>query len=260
MTAERKNEAFGWLKYYRGKSRSQVIDAVTVPTSWTTRVEDNTSPLEDPKDIYKTLRANPSVWVEIESPPEILYYTKMRNRKNFGQAETEGTPFTQEPLKTKFNWNASTHEAKLVLEGEYSDKDRTKVKQLFIDHLQHVTPTDKFDANVTYAEMKQKMKLWRETTSTSPSSRYLGHYKILFVPIDHSLPAKQCAELCAIQKAVAQCYLNLINYSTKHQYSFQRWKTIINMMIYKELRNSHINRLRVIHIYEADLALFLGAK
>ena len=55
MTAERKNEAFGWLKYYCGKlQRSQAIDAVIVPASWTTRGEDNTSPLEDPKNIYKT--------------------------------------------------------------------------------------------------------------------------------------------------------------------------------------------------------------
>lgn len=32
------------------------------------------------------------------------------------------------------------------------------------------------------------------------------------------------------------------------------------MMIYKETGNSFINRLRVIHIYEADLALLLGTK
>ena len=31
-------------------------------------------------------------------------------------------------------------------------------------------------------------------------------------------------------------------------------------MIYKELGNSFINRLRVIHIYEADLAFLLGCK
>ena len=32
------------------------------------------------------------------------------------------------------------------------------------------------------------------------------------------------------------------------------------MMIYKESGNSFINRLRVIHIYEADLSLLVGCK
>ena len=53
---------------------------------------------------------------------------KMRNRQHFGQTETDGTPFTQEPLKTKFNWNASRKEAELVLEGKYTDDDLTTVQ------------------------------------------------------------------------------------------------------------------------------------
>ena len=133
--------------------------------------------------------------MEIKSPTEILYYAKMQNRQHFGQAESEGTPFTQEPLKSKFNWNALTNEAKLVLEGKYTDDDLNEVQCLFIDHLQRVTPTDKFDGKITYKDMKQKMRLWQEMTSTSPSGRHLGHYKILFVPIDCSLPAEERAEL-----------------------------------------------------------------
>ena len=107
MTAERRNEAFCWLKYYcGGYTKSQAIKAVTVPKSWTTRDANNTLPLQNPKTIYRTRNENPSAWVEIKSPPEILYYTKMRNRQHFGQGESKGTPFTQEPLKSKFNWNA----------------------------------------------------------------------------------------------------------------------------------------------------------
>ena len=68
------------------------------------------------------------VWVKIKSPSEILYYAKMKNQQNFGQAETEGTPFTQESLKPKYNCNTSTHEAELALEGQYTDDDLTKVQ------------------------------------------------------------------------------------------------------------------------------------
>ena len=42
----------------------------------------------------KNQQKDPTAWAEIKSPPEILYYTKMRNRQHFGQAETDGTPFT----------------------------------------------------------------------------------------------------------------------------------------------------------------------
>ena len=37
------------------------------------------------------------------------------------------------------------HEAELVFEGKYNDDNPTKVQQLFIYHLQKVTPTDNFD-------------------------------------------------------------------------------------------------------------------
>ena len=65
----------------------------------------------------------------------------MRNQQHFRQAEIEGKLFTEEPLKAKFNWNASTNEAELVLEGSYTNDDLTTVKRLFLDHLQRVTPT-----------------------------------------------------------------------------------------------------------------------
>ena len=86
--------------------------------------------------IYKTQNENPSVRVGIRSPPEIFYNTKMRNQQHFGQAETDDIPFTQELLKTKFNWNDLMHEAELVLEDKYTDNNLTKVQQLFINHLQ----------------------------------------------------------------------------------------------------------------------------
>jgi hypothetical protein len=52
----------------------------------------------------------------------------------------------------------------------------------------------------------------------------------------------------------------MINYAIKHRYLLERWKTIVNMMIYKEPGNVKIHRLRVIHLYEADLSLLWGVK
>jgi hypothetical protein len=49
---------------------------------------------------------------------EIEFLLRLRNQRHFGQAETDGTPFTVESIKHKFNWSASTNEAELVLKGE----------------------------------------------------------------------------------------------------------------------------------------------
>ena len=131
------------MRYYHKKTvKSQSIDHVIIPKLWINKEED--VPLEDPKELYKdtNCRKDPTAWAEIKSPSEILYYTKMRNQQHFGQAETEGTPFTQELLKTKFNWNGLTNDAELVLEGSYTDDDLITVQKLFVDQLQRVTPTD----------------------------------------------------------------------------------------------------------------------
>ena len=40
----------------------------------------------------------------------------------------------------------------------------------------------------------------------------------------------------------------------------ERWKSIVNVMILKELNNHRIHRLRVIHLYEQDYNLILAIK
>ena len=103
------------------------------------------------------------------------------------------------------------------------------------------------------------MQVWREGTTTSPSGRHLGHYKSLFTVIDHSLESDDRKELKEIQERIAGCYVAILNYAIRHNYSYKRWKQILNFMIYKEQGNVKINRLRVIHIYEADYNFLIGA-
>ena len=101
----------------------------------------------------------------------------MWNQQHFEQAYSGKTPFTQEPLQTKFAWSGQTQEARMVLEGTYTDVDLTEVQQMFLDHLKRVTPSDHFSATITYEDFRKKMQKWWESTSTSPSGRHLGHYQ-----------------------------------------------------------------------------------
>jgi hypothetical protein len=67
-------------------------------------------------------------------------------------------------------------------------------------------------------------------------------------------------EVDSKQSAIQSVHLALTNYARIHGYSFKRWRTVVNVMIQKELGDSKLHQLRVIHIYEADYNLILGLK
>ena len=102
------------------------------------------------------------------------------------------------------------------------------------------------------------MKVWREGITKSPSGRHLGHYKSLFTVIDKSLEYDERKKLKEIQERIAGCYVAILNYAIRHNYSYKRWKQILNFMIYKKQGNVKIHRLQVIHIYEADYNFLIG--
>eukprot|EP00957_Ditylum_brightwellii_P071018 5396776-Ditylum_brightwellii.AAC.1 len=59
----------------------------------------------------------------VETPQEISFYLKLRNRLHFGQAK--GIPFTVPSLAEEFDWAANSQHSKLVLEGSYSNLELT---------------------------------------------------------------------------------------------------------------------------------------
>ena len=72
----------------------------------------------------------------------------------------------------------------MVLKGEYSDPKLDEIQKLFLDNLTRVTEVDELFKFVTVEEFRGKMKAWRESTTTSPSGRHLGHYKLLIATIN----------------------------------------------------------------------------
>ena len=88
------------------------IPRLQIPTSWPTLSDTNipnSISLEDPKFATD--------WRETKCPIEIDFLIKMQNQRHFGQSESDKTPITQEPLKSKLNWSASTSTSELILEG-----------------------------------------------------------------------------------------------------------------------------------------------
>jgi hypothetical protein len=93
---------------------------------------------------------------------------------------------------------------------------------------------------ITGDDVQYGFKHWRETTTTSPSGRHLGHYRSL---IQHPV--------------LLSCFVKFMNISVQSGISIPRWSQAINVMIEKEIGQPRINRLRIIHLFEADFNFFL---
>ena len=126
---------------------------------------------------------------------------------------------------------------------------------------------------ISEEEFIGKLKVWKETTTTSPSGVHLGHYKALIAPhkYSHISDDDDCTEngikrtelrdeLNSMQTAMRVLHLQVIYYALERGFTYHRWQTIANTMLFKEKNNIRIHRTRVIHIYEADYNLMLGLK
>ena len=92
-------------------------------------------------------------------------------------------------MKQKFDWNISTEEIEEVLKGTYNnqeDADLTEIMELILTNCVQTAPSKETNAAITVTQLRREMKVWRESTTTSPSGRHLGHYKSLFTVIDKS--------------------------------------------------------------------------
>jgi len=75
---------------------------------------------------------------------------------------------------------------------------------MFLDSMTRMTELDSLTPDITVADLRGKFSKWRESTSTSPSGRHLGHYKLLFQKINKSLTADERQKYMAMQEEIAE--------------------------------------------------------
>jgi hypothetical protein len=97
----------------------------------------------------------------------------------------------------------------------------------------------------TLNDFTSKLRVWHESTSTSPSGRHLGHYKAVCRPIAYACDDHNKDSMEDARQDLLQAHLDIINYGLLHGYSLQRWQEVVNVMILKEPENHRIYRLRV---------------
>ena len=122
------------------------------------------------------------------------------------------------------------------------------------------TDLDTILSTITINEWKKKIKVWKESTSTSPSGFHLMHSCALI--FSHDIPPHH-NDYDAIEQQhqeIIEWQVHLLNTALTNAYSFKRWQHITNTMLLKEPGNYKINCLRVIHFYEHDYNLILDLK
>ena len=243
---------FRKLRYARAPNKRQGVTSIEIPLH----------PMTNPKHCTE--------WRQIDVPSEVLEHIQQRNREHFGQAH--GTPFTIPPLSEHLGFTGYSKYGQQMLNGTYDVTELDNNVQLLIQHLEHIheMELDETRPSVSAEEFRGKLKVWSESTSTSPSGMHLGHYKALIAKHSYSserpddeLTPEYCMhrdELNSKQTNLFELHLTLINYALERGTTYKRWQTIANSIIFKDPDTIKLHRIRVIHIYEADYNLALGVK
>jgi len=108
----------------------------------------------------------------------------------------------------------------------------------------------------------QGFNKWPELMSISPSGKHLGTYKSLLKdfppPKKKNQPDDQMEEDDRPYGInVMEAIFQMLCMAVKHTHMFKHWKTIWNLFLEKIPGTPYINKLRALHIVEADYNLLL---
>jgi hypothetical protein len=215
-----------------------------------------------------------------------------RNKRHFAQAT--GTPWTQFPLKligSNNGYNVFRDDAgNDITLPETALLETTTVLEILRERLDD--PTPKWSDELTFDQFISAFLHWRESTSTSPSGRHLGLYRALITAyIDASGEFSELADAnithqdttmladddhsdnsdaatnassdytCTTQEqaeSILRVIYGLASTAARMGFYLHRWTQVVNVMIYKKNGVIELDKLRVMHLFEADFNLLVG--
>jgi len=221
-------------------STSQSLSRVNVP-----RPQD-TFESTAPGNVHKVLRSHASsdlIWDTVVTKEEMEAHLLSYNREAFRSAAQ--SPCGHGALYDAITFSSLSPASQQLLEGsippdwDVQDATLTELLASFAAPSQ-VQGADPIVSTFTPEDLTKGFTSWKESTTTSPSGRHLGHYKAL------------------IQDPVLlQCLTDFLNLSILRGIAVPRWCNATNVMIEKDEGKPNIDRLRIIHLFEADFNFFL---
>jgi hypothetical protein len=210
-----------------------------------------------------TLQAGRTV---VDTRKELETAILARNQAHFAQAKTDRTPWTERPLSligTSNNFSLyqdpTGHNIELPAD---TFPETSLVLQILKDEAAANHPG--WSSQVSFQDFISGILHWKESTSTSPSGRHLGIYRSLVTAYcdsggefrqernDDGVSVQEQAE------AILQLIHGLASSAATYGFFLDRWRTVVNVMIYKKPGCLELDKLRVIHLFEADFNLIVG--
>ena len=240
MRSETSRQLFGKIRQIMRPTEYSALTQILVPRPRTQEFP------TAPGQVHNVLQSNEHenlLWDTVISRADIEEHLLTFNRESFRAAAE--SPCGHGVIHDALTFTSLTPEAEALLQGEVPEEwfgDRQLLREFLASFRipESVLATDPISQVITADDIVKGFKSWKETTTTSPSGRHLGHYKAL------------------IQDAMLlECFRKFINIAISRGISIPRWCQAVNVMIEKDTGNPRINRLRIIHLFEADYNLFL---
>ena len=211
---------------------------------------------QDPKEIPRNKLDISNEWITITDPQVIENQILERNRRHFGQARL--TPLASNTIQNELLFSGVSSTADDLLYGRADISSLTQ--DLYAQEILHECERSIQEINHLSDQhhLRQRYGKWKETTSTSPSNRHLGHYHSLLQTPPLDPDSAETKTFHAATKQIWNIHHGIHQYAIDQAYCFKRWQNVVNTMIEKDPGDPRIHRLRVIHLYEADYSLLIG--
>jgi hypothetical protein len=182
---------------------------------------------------------------------------KNRNRHHFN--DPAGSPFTVFPLSevgvTETNFQTSHlpdgREVRMPV-GTFIETET------ILDLLKTPLPGAihaNISSRISLGDFLGAIKVWKERTSTSPSGRHLGHYKLLVKAYESRTTTP---EVKSAVSDILNLMVDMMDLASDKGFILKRWTKVVNVMIYKKPGVFLLEKLRVIHLFEADYNFIIG--
>jgi len=198
---------------------------------------------------------NNDQWDTINDRATMEMMLLQRSQTHFQQAD--GTPYTIEPIRSLLGPDGLTQFGKQIYDRLPIDQSIpiTPGTRLLLEHQYNKVPKLRnVEHPLEFESLMKGFRKWPERTATSPSGRHLGVYKSLLRDQHHE---KQGEPITTKGVDIMMEIYRLLVLSVKHTHTFERWKTVWNLYLEKDPGRPRIDRLRTLHIVEADYNLLL---
>jgi hypothetical protein len=180
---------------------------------------------------------------------EIEKLLLQRNQNHYAQAN--GTFMATDKMRGKIGPCRTSKFCDDMLKGSVDSQSYPRAVQAILNKLSKGNVAEVNNV-ILLEDFKDAMQRWKESTSTSPSGRHLGHYISLITKIGDNTDK--------LGKKILSLHHKMLVIAQYRGQPYKRWKSEVEIMLEKEPGDPKIDRLRIICLYEADYNLFLKIK